>query len=185
MDVPQHVLVGYDGSPLSELALHRAFRMVEHSAFALIHVVAVVDDGVSDYVRLPTGQLMSRWAALDSVRLMVAGVTQELREQFPQVRLIAHVRTGEPAQALVDFAYRYHIDQIILGARGQNSSSQSSLGSIASKILSLTEIATHIEGPIYSLPPLSTAHPLRWAYISDKNSSPSRSSNRAKGFSLS
>ena len=159
--------------------------MVQHSNFALIHAVAVIEDGVGDYVRLPTGQLMSRWAALDSIRLMVAGVTQELRQQFPNARVIAHLRTGDPAQALVDFAYRFHIDQIIVGARGQGASHENSLGRVSSRILTLTEIPTHIEGPMYSVPPVSPHNVLRWAHISDKHLADISHLNRLKGHAVS
>ncbi len=166
MDTPQHLLVGYDGSALSELALHRAFRMIEHAPFALVHVVAVVDEGAGDYVRLPSGELMTRWAALDSIRLMVAGVTEELRKRHPQARVIAHLRAGEIAESLVDFAYRFHIDQIVVGARGQSVWSETALGSVPEKLLGLTEIPVHIEAPVSSIPPSSRTQIIRWAYVS-------------------
>jgi nucleotide-binding universal stress UspA family protein len=167
MNAPHHVLVGYDGSPLSELALHRAFRLVEHASFALIHVVSVVEEAPGDRLRLASGEVMSRWAALDSVRLMVAGVTKDLRSRYPQARVIAHLRTGSVAQSLVDFAYRFHIDQIIVGARGQGEHCVTCLGSVASSILGLTEIPIHIESPLLSVPAMVRSQALRWAYISD------------------
>ncbi len=172
MDAPQHVLVGYDGSTWSELAIHRAFCMVEHSAFALIHIVAVVGAGPGDDVRLPSGELMSRWAALDSIRLMVATTTETSRTRFPQARVIAHLRTGDIAQSLVDFAYRFHVDQIVVGVRGQGTRQGNGVGSVATRILGLTEIPIHIEAPVSSMPPSSRSQTLRWAYVSDTRRGP-------------
>jgi nucleotide-binding universal stress UspA family protein len=167
MDAPQHVLVGYDGSPLSELAVCRAFRIVEHSPFALIHVVAVVEEEPGDRVRLPSGELMSRWAALDSIRFMVASLTEPLKQRYPQARVIVHLRSGEVAQALVDCAYRFHVDQIVLGVRGQGSPHDTRLGTVPTAVLSLTEIPTHIESPMSCVPPLARNQTLRWAYVTE------------------
>lgn len=179
MDTPQHVLVGYDGSPLSELALHRAFRMVEHSTFALIHVVCVVDEGPGDAVRIPAGHLMTRWAALESVRLIVKGETEALRVRYPQARMIVHLRTGDVASALVDFAYRFHIDQIVVGAHGRSTHGSSTVGSVSNKLLTLTDIPTHIESPLGSVPPPAPGNPLRWAYIASD-----RRPNDAAGYPM-
>lgn len=161
------MLVGYDGSPLSEMALNRAFRMVEHARFALIHVVCVVQDGPGATVRLPTGMAMSRWAALDSIRLMVFAVSEPWRAASPQARVIVHLRTGDVSHALVDFAYRFHIDQIVLGTHGHGVTPSAQVGSVCSGVLSLTDIPTHLEAPLTSVPPFTAAQTLSWANLSE------------------
>lgn len=167
MDAPQHVLVGYDGSPLSEMALNRAFRMVADARFALIHVVCVISEGPGASVRLPTGEVMSRWAALDGIRLMVFAVSEPWRAKFPHARVVVHLRAGDVAHALVDFAYRFHIDQIVLGARGHREKSTEQVGSVCSSVLALTDIPTHLEAPLANIPPYAATHALAWAHVSE------------------
>ncbi len=149
------------------MALNRAFRMVAHARFALIHVVCVISEGPGAAVRLPTGEVMSRWAALDSIRLMVFAVSEPWRASFPHARVIVHLRAGDVAHALVDFAYRFHIDQIVLGARGHGARSTERVGSVCSGVLSLTDITTHLEAPLTSAPPNGTAQTLAWAHVSE------------------
>lgn len=141
--------------------------MVTHTRFALIHVVCVVAEGPGATVRLPTGELMSRWAALDSVRLMVFAVSEAWRAEAPHVRVIVHLRTGDISQALVDFAYRFHIDQVVLGARGHGAQSTERVGSVCSGVLALTDIPTHLEAPLTSVPPYGTTQTLSWANVSE------------------
>jgi nucleotide-binding universal stress UspA family protein len=163
MDAPQHLVVGYDGSPLSELALHRALRMTEHAPFGMIHVVSVVqEDGQS--VILPTGERLSRWAALDTLRHILDRTTKSWNLRRPQIRVIAHLRAGEPAQTLVDLAYRYHADQILIGV-GANRTPSAPIGAVAARVLELSEIPVHLESPGSSSPPSARFNALRWAYV--------------------
>ena len=163
MDSPQNLVVGYDGSSLSELALHRALRMTERSRFAMIHVVTVVEED-GDTLILPTGERLSRWAALDTLRHILHRTTKGWELRRPQVRVVAHLRIGEPGQVIVDLAYRYHADQIVIGVRtGGNPSAP--IGDVASRILELSEIPVHLENPLSSRPPSRRVSPLRWAYV--------------------
>lgn len=163
MDAPQHIVVGYDGSPLSELALHRALRLTENAPFAMIHVVCVVKDE-DDNVRLPSGQLLSRWAALDSLRHTLHATTKNWGRSS-SVRVVAHLRSGEPGQAIIDLAYRYHADQLILGAASFGSSRQLRVGSTARKVMENCEIPVHVETPLMASGPSTKFSPMRWAYV--------------------
>lgn len=162
MQSPQHLVVAYNGSRLSELALHRALRLTEHTAFGMVHVVCVVEEE-GDTLTLPTGEKLSRWAALDTLRLILDRTTRSWGLRTPQVRVVAHLRTGDPAQAIVDLAYRYHADQIIVGQG--SSTSSGALGPVSSRILELSEIPVHLESPLASSPPSSRFNAMRWAYV--------------------
>lgn len=164
MDSPQTLVVGYDGSSLSELALHRAMRMTEHARFGMIHVLTVVEED-GDCLILPTGERLSRWAALDTLRHILDRTTKRWELRRPQVRVIAHLRSGEPGQVLVDLAYRYHADQIVIGV-GSSRSPSAPIGSVAARILELSEIPVHLENPLCSnSPPSRRFNPVQWAYV--------------------
>jgi|GEM_PF-1198598 len=163
MDAPQHVVVGYDGSTLSELALNRALRLTENAPFGMIHVVCVVEEH-GDQVRLPTGETLSRWAALEALRHSLHALTKSWGRN-PNVRLVAHLRSGETGQAIIDLAYRYHADQLVLGATSHDGDNQLRIGSTARMVMENCSIPVHIETALMASGPSKQFSPMRWAYV--------------------
>src|SRR5690554_3868093 len=114
MQTARVIVVGFDYSPLSEAALHRALRMTEAVPFATLHAVTVGTRVGAD-VRLPDGAVMSQWAAVEAVRI-------HLRERVRAVpdigarnlRVIGHVRGGEPSQAILDLAFTCNAEKIVM-----------------------------------------------------------------------
>ncbi|MBL8499278.1 MAG: universal stress protein [Nitrosomonas sp.] len=51
----------------------------------------------------------------------------------------AHVRTGNPAEVITDFSREYHCDLIVMGTRGMGTIKNLLLGSVANKVIHLTE----------------------------------------------
>lgn len=51
----------------------------------------------------------------------------------------AHVRNGNPAEVITDFSREYHCDLIVMGTRGMGTIKNLLLGSVASKVIHLTE----------------------------------------------
>ena len=51
-----------------------------------------------------------------------------------------HVEFGDPAPTIARFAKRYHCDQIVMGTRGLGKIPRLLLGSIATKVLHLTDL---------------------------------------------
>ena len=50
-----------------------------------------------------------------------------------------HVRTGNPAEVIIDLSREYHCDLIVMGTRGMGTIQNLLLGSVASKVIHLTE----------------------------------------------
>lgn len=50
-----------------------------------------------------------------------------------------HVRTGNPAEVIVDLSREYHCDLIVMGTRGMGTIKNLLLGSVANKVIHLTE----------------------------------------------
>lgn len=50
-----------------------------------------------------------------------------------------HVRTGNPAEVIIDLSREYHCDLIVMGTRGMGTIKNLLLGSVANKVIHLTE----------------------------------------------
>jgi len=51
-----------------------------------------------------------------------------------------HLSVGTPAEAIMQYAEEQHVDQIVIGARGQGSVSTLLLGSVVDKVLHLSKL---------------------------------------------
>lgn len=139
----RYLVVGFDGSPLSELALYRALRLTEFTQFALVHVVTVLDED-GDLVVLPDGMRLPEWSATEMMRLTVLGLAGRSRRLGRFARVVPHTCFGRPAVALASFAKRYQADMVLVGARGADDTSES-LGSVPKELLEKLELPLHIE----------------------------------------
>jgi hypothetical protein len=72
---------------------------------------------------------------------------------------------GDPAGIIVDLAYRYHSDQIVVGARGTERQFREGVGRVANEILSLSEIPVTVAMPLRSSPGKPRFNAVRWAYV--------------------
>jgi len=123
-------VVGYDGSPLSELGLRRAVEEAMRTDFAVVHVVAVVE-AVGSLVKMPDGMLVNPWAGLSALRLTIRELLRTWGVSDQLVHVVAHVTTGEPGPTLVDLATRLEANSISVGLCGAGSSHGPTVGSVA------------------------------------------------------
>lgn len=143
MDPLRYLVVGFDGSPYSELALFRALRITEFTQFALVHVVTAVDVD-EDVATLPNGLRLSCFAASEALRLMATRLADTSNRQGRFARVVSHVRSGKPGPVLAEFARRYQADMVLVGARGIGESS-SPLGSVTRSLLESLPTPLRIE----------------------------------------
>jgi len=165
MEGLKNIVIGYDGSTLSELAVRRALLMTQGSTLALLHVVMVVEECGSDDYRLPTGEVLPRYTALEMLRLTLRTQVQSWGLDSPRVRLVAHMRTGAVVRTLVDVSYRFRADLLVLGAHG-DSRVAGSVGSVAREVLDWTrDLPVHVEAsPFLGVKP-QRFDGLDWAYV--------------------
>lgn len=143
MHALSNVVVGYDGTMLSESALKSAVRRTQLAGRTVLHVVCVVTDA-GEAVRLPSGETMHRWMALESLRHIVQASTREDRARKKNLRIVAHILEGTPAWTIVEFAYRNHATEIVLGAHGGRDWG-APLGGVAREALTLSDIPVRVE----------------------------------------
>jgi hypothetical protein len=146
---PQDWVVGFDGSTASETALLSAITRTRSASFAMIHVVTIAREDERG-VEMPSGVRMSRFAALESLRLTVRAIAETSPLLSPRQRVLAHLRLGGGPSGLVDFAHRFHTEQILLGPTGIGRST-ASVGRFALSVLEASgSLRVHLETPTLS-----------------------------------
>jgi nucleotide-binding universal stress UspA family protein len=166
IEAPRVVVVGMDYSPLAEAALHRALRLTEESPHATIHAVTVAERAGKN-VRLPDGTVLSQWAALDAVRVQLAERVKQWPNAGPaNLRVVGHVRGGNPAKALLDMTFRTGASCIVVGAHSGSPREIHRVGGVARQVLDQAKVEVHLESPITQMPrDRHDFDPLRFAYV--------------------
>jgi nucleotide-binding universal stress UspA family protein len=125
-----HLVVGYDRSELSRLALAHAQAVAEGAVRAEIHVVEVLSLPMPD-----RGEVLafSNEAAL--IELHGAGIREDLKEwKLPKhITFKAEVGFGDAAEVLCEFAVEKDADFIFVGTHGRKGLERLMLGSIAER----------------------------------------------------
>lgn len=154
----EHLTVAYDGSLPSELALHRALLMTAGSRVAQVHVVCVVQ-AEGYFVRLPSGASLPTLLARQWLEHVISRSCRDV-PSARQTLVQCHLRSGDPARAIVDLAYRYHTERILLGTGG----AESRIGSVAQAVLDLSEIPVDLQTTLGHSGTARRFNPLRFAY---------------------
>lgn len=162
MSSVQHICVAYDGSPLSELALASAVRRTAGSLVAQVHVVCVAER-VGHFVRLPSGELLPHWSARSSLDLIVKRTARAGFNGTKLPHIFVHLRIGDPGQVIVDLAYRFHTELILLGTG--RSPEMPRLGRVAARVLELSEIPVEFQTPLGKTSGERPFNALRFAYV--------------------
>lgn len=126
-------LVGFDGSPLSEMALHDALRTAQLAELPTIHVVMVAEQ-VDKGVKLPSGIVLSRFEALMNLRLTVRALHAQWNVKPNLVHVVCHVLVGSVSENILNLAEKYRVERIALGAHARGELRSSKLGSLAQHI---------------------------------------------------
>lgn len=128
---PARLLVGFDFSPLSELALAQAASMASRAPAAAIHIVAVVgsrerlSNSNGDDIRFEVAERLKAGAE-SALRAAAAG---------PGVRVFAHVVLGDPAEEILAIAADVEADMIFVGTHGRHGVKRLLMGSVAEKVV--------------------------------------------------
>jgi nucleotide-binding universal stress UspA family protein len=125
----QKILVGYDGSPLSEKAVDVAIRfgICEKSSICVLAVARLPEPATTVEVE----------AVLDDAREHYQqGLAKVLeRAQARQVEISTDIVVGHPAEQLIHRAETEQADLIIVGRRGTSLFHKIMLGSVSERVL--------------------------------------------------
>lgn len=133
MSLFKKVLVGYDGSSLSDKALQKACEFMDQDQSVQTHIVHVVH---------PSSQAMNGYGSLylDINKKLEEHAEKLLSETRKQLAVYKNncyfqILKGNIAKELTEYAQKYEIDLIIIGSRGHNAFNELILGSVSHHVL--------------------------------------------------
>jgi nucleotide-binding universal stress UspA family protein len=143
MTMTFRILVALDGSGAAESALVEIERIAGGAAG--VHFLSVV----------PT---LPRTVGVTSAEVLAGhdralAYLRVLRERLPDVRGLDHIRTGRPAEAILQAASEFDIHLIAMGTSNQTRGSAGSPGSAADEVLKQSRIPVLLKRPGGSPPP--------------------------------
>jgi nucleotide-binding universal stress UspA family protein len=129
----EHVLVPFDGSPLSERALHRALTKYPDDEITVLHVI---DPVLAVYEAEAKGLPAARsWVERATERAEAICADAEARAADHDCEIATAIETGRPAREILAYVDEHGIDHVVLGSHGRAGISRLVLGSVAEQVL--------------------------------------------------
>lgn len=146
------IVVGFDYSPISELALRRAFDLASREEVAEVHVVTVIllgDSGGAGIAGVPIHPVISADAAHEALEKKTGEVLAEWKKTTGRSfkRLVTHVRSEAPAAEIAQLASDLAADLVVVGTHGHRGFSRLLLGSVAEGVVRLSECEVLVVRP--------------------------------------
>lgn len=133
-------LIAFDGSENAMRAIDEILDTMDTSKLHLhlLYVCEPVQINELIFSRDPVLTMLSIKKANEEAGLALL-TPAKARLESTGIAFEAHVRTGNPAEVITDFSREYHCDLIVMGTRGMGAIKNLLLGSVASKVIHLTE----------------------------------------------
>jgi nucleotide-binding universal stress UspA family protein len=132
---PSHVLVPLDGSPLADAALTEALSLFD-CRITVLNVVTPVDRGMSEGGVLDV-DADRRDDAHDRAERLVARARDRAVTATPERTVDTVVRTGDPAETILEYVDGTEVDRIVMGGHGgeRNAVARRLLGTVATTVV--------------------------------------------------
>lgn len=136
------IVVGYDYSPIADLALERAFELGSKEAHAEVHVVTVIMLGEAAFggaPGVPVQTTVSVEASHEVLEARAKNLAEDWRKRTGKnfERLITHVRSESPATEIAQLAADLEAELIVVGTHGRRGFQRFLLGSVAEGVVRL------------------------------------------------
>lgn len=147
------IVVGYDYSPIADLAMERAFELASHAERAEVHVVTVImlgdaaGAGVAGVPVHPTVSVDDSHGALEKRAKQVAEVWKA-RTGKNFERLVTHVRSEAPATEISQLAADLEARLIVVGTHGRRGIRRLLLGSVAEGVVRMAPCEVLVVRPM-------------------------------------
>ena len=123
------IVVGFDFSPLADLALAEAAAIAARDSDLVIHLVHVIE------ARVPAPDMTPIEAEiLDQVRPHVERALR-VADAGTDQRVFSHVRWGNPSSEILALSQEVEADMIVVGTHGRTGLSRLMVGSVAEKVV--------------------------------------------------
>lgn len=147
LNFPKQILVAIDGSPFSDKAAEEAVRMaasnrgpIKSRIYAMLVLPNAPRNTFTDFVPAPPVTETNQW---DELRHRIFYVIEKIASEV-EVPLEIKVAYGDPADELIDFAEREHIDVIVIGSTGKGFIKRKVLGSVSHKVVKNAKCSVYV-----------------------------------------
>lgn len=139
-----HVLVGFDGSPLSERALRYAIENRPDAAITTIYVI----DPVDSVFDVEAGGLPVAREWHDAARDRASDVHETAAELADELGVDVDTVTavGTPAREILEYADEQGVDHVVLGSHGRSGLQRAILGSVAETVTRRARVPVTVVG---------------------------------------
>jgi nucleotide-binding universal stress UspA family protein len=139
------VVVGIDGSPVSDMAVALAFDESSLRGVPLIALYAWNDDTFGD--RYNTSQYLTAWDSIkDSEQLLLAERLASWRERYPDVEVRREVVGERPRHALLEWSASAQL--VVVGSRGRGGFRSMLLGSTSQALVHHAQCPVLVARPL-------------------------------------
>lgn len=130
--MPLDVLVGFDGSPLSERALTYAIETFPDASVTAIYVI----DPIDSVIDVEAGGLSVAEGWYENAKERATGIHATAANLAAErnVELETVTETGNPAGSILDYAAENDVDRIVVGSHGRSGIDRALLGSVAERV---------------------------------------------------
>lgn len=133
------ILVGFDGSPSSQIAVDFAADLAAHYG-AELHLVSVIQlPEIADDIETE--------AILDRSETAAGELLKSASANLPEIPLVTAAKVGHPAEQLLRYADDNDIDHIVLGHRGRSFFDRWLLGSVSRRVVAYASCTVTITRP--------------------------------------
>jgi nucleotide-binding universal stress UspA family protein len=130
----EHVLVPFDGSPLSRRALERVVTTRPDADVTVLHVV----DPVGVVYEAETAGIADAKTWVDRERTEAESLLAEAEELVadldPDVDVTTTVEIGSPARTILDYVDEHAVDHVVMGSHGRSGVPRLVFGSVAERV---------------------------------------------------
>jgi nucleotide-binding universal stress UspA family protein len=139
------VVVGIDGSPVSEVAVALAFDEASLRGVALIALHAWYDDTYG--ARYSSGQYLMEWDSIkDGELLLLAERLAGWQEKYPDVEVRRELVGARPRHALLEWSARAQL--VVVGSRGRGGFRSMLLGSTSQALVHHAQCPVLVARPL-------------------------------------
>ena len=133
-------LIAFDGSENAMRAIDEVLNTMDTSKLHvhLLYACEPVQINEVAFNKEPLLDMLSIKKAREEAGLTLLTPTKK-RLASAGIAFDAHVLSGNPAEIITDFSREHHCDLIVMGTRGMGAIKNLLLGSVASKVIHLTE----------------------------------------------
>lgn len=133
-------LIAFDGSENAMRAIDEVLNTMDTSKLHvhLLYACEPVQINEVAFNKEPLLDMLSIKKAREEAGLALL-TPAKTRFASAGIAFDAHALSGNPAEVITDFSREYHCDLIVIGTRGMGAIKNLLLGSVASKVIHLTE----------------------------------------------